>query len=122
MHIRFRKIIDWFCACTFLFSVTAPTIAHSYTSIDASNPLKMEICIADGSKRVIDVDSDTSGSIQDCPHCVAQSLPPLGLLGSLAFALPRSQAPYFNPYPVFRQTSFSLIKLPSHGPPHQFSI
>ena len=122
MHIRFRKIIDWFCACTFLFSVTAPSIAHSYTSIDAGNALKMEICVADGSKRVIDVDPDNSQPIQDCPHCVTQSLPPIGLLGDLAFPIPWIQRTHFNLYSIHLKTTFYWIKLPSRGPPHQSNV
>lgn len=88
-----------------------------YQSVDGSF-LTMELCAADGSKQVIDVDSEPSVTMSnDCPYCVVLSLAPLSLLTNLEFAIP--SLPILTPslYLESTKTLYAWVKLPSQGPP-----
>ena len=81
--------------------------------------LTMEICIADGGKLAIDLQTDGKSVVMlDCPYCVAQTPVVITFLTDLQFQVPISFVvipPFYlqSPKPLF-----AWVKLPSHAPPN----
>lgn len=114
----YRKILHCITALAILASAIAPSITQAISVAATGQGLVMEICVADGSKRVLDVQTDHQfEAMPDCPYCVAQTPLAIPLLIGLQFQVPDSQvlipALYFqSPKPLF-----AWVKHPSHAPP-----
>jgi len=123
MRFSHQKLIHWLCAITFLWSVFTPALAQAFEpSVDGSF-LTMELCVFDGSKQTINLDTEVPVTMSnDCPYCVAQSLAPLSLLTNLEFATPAT--PILTPglYLESTKTLFAWVKRPSQGPPSYHCI
>ncbi len=123
MQFPHQKLIHWLCVIAFSWSVITPSMAQAFSQSANGSFLTMELCVADGSKQVIDVDSEPSAAMSnDCPYCLAQSLDPLSLLTNLEFATPAT--PILTPslYLESAKTLFVWVKLPSQGPPSNLCI
>lgn len=118
MCFTHQKLIHWLCAIAFSWSVITPSLAQALWGPANGNFLAMELCVADASKQVIDLNTKEPSTISnDCPYCVAQSMAPPNLLTSLQFASPLT--PILTPslYLESAKTLFVWVKLPSQGPP-----
>jgi hypothetical protein len=118
MRFPHQKLIHWFCAIAFLWSVFTPSLAQAFLQSPNENFLTMELCVVDGSKQTIKLDTEAPVTMSnDCPYCLAQSLAPLSLLTNLEFATPST--PILTPslYLESAKTLFAWVKLPSQGPP-----
>ncbi len=83
----------------------------------------MELCVVDGSKQTINLETDKpTGILNDCPNCVAQSLALLKLLSNLEFAIPSAPPLIPSLYLESTKTLFVWVKLPSQGPPSKHRI
>ena len=93
-------------------------MAQAFSQSADGSFLTMELCVADGSKQVIDVDSEPSAAMpNDCPYCLAQSALPLNLLSNLQFANPLALILIPSLYLESTKTLYAWVKLPSQGPP-----
>ena len=118
MHFPHQKLIHWLCVIAFSWSVITPSMAQAFSQSADGSFLTMELCVADGSKQVIDVDSEPSAAISnDCPYCLAQSALPLNLLSNLQFANPLALILIPSLYLESTKTLYAWVKLPSQGPP-----
>ena len=118
-----KLVIHWFCALTFAFSTLAPAMSHALAASGAGTVLSMEICLADGSKQIFDLETEESARmLTDCPYCVAQSPVLPTLLTNLQFGIPKSF--FLTPTLSLEsaKTLFVWVKLPSQGPPAKNSI
>jgi hypothetical protein len=123
MRFSHQKLIHWLCAITFSWSIFTPSLAQAFFHSANTNFLTMELCVVDGSKQTINLDTEASATMSnDCPYCVAQSLAPLNLLTNLEFASPAT--PILTPslYLESTKTLFAWVKLPSQGPPSNHCI
>ena len=83
----------------------------------------MELCLVDGSKQTINLETEAPATMSyDCPYCVAQSLVPLGLLTNLEFGSPSTSILTPSLYLESAKTLFAWVKLPSQGPPSNHCI
>jgi hypothetical protein len=118
MQFHYQKLIHWLCAIAFLWSVITPAMAQAFSQSANGDFLTMELCLVDGSKQTINVDTEAPVAMSnDCPYCLAQSALPLNLLTNLEFATPAT--PILTPslYLESAKTLFVWVKLPSQGPP-----
>jgi hypothetical protein len=113
-----RKLIHYIAALTVAMSSLAPSISQAIAVASDAQGLTMEICIADGGKLAIDLQTDGKSAVMlDCPYCVAQTPVAIPLLGHLQFQAPIS---FVLIPPLYFQTPkplFAWVKLPSHAPP-----
>ena len=69
-----RKLIHCITALTVAMSSLAPSLSQAIAVAADAQGLTMEICIADGSKLAIDLQTDGKSEVMlDCPYCVAQT-------------------------------------------------
>ena len=109
-----RKLIHCITALTVAMSSLAPSISQAI-----AQGLTMEICIADGSKLAIDLQTDGKSEVMlDCPYCVAQTPLAIPLLTDLQFQAPISFVVIPPLYFQFPKPLFAWVKLPSHAPPN----
>jgi hypothetical protein len=118
MRFSHQKLIHWLCVISFSWSVFTPSLAQAFAQSADGRFLTMELCLVDGSKQTIDLNTEVPATMSnDCPYCVAQSFLPLSLLTHLQFATPST--PILTPslYLESAKTRFAWVKLPSQGPP-----
>jgi Protein of unknown function (DUF2946) len=118
MRFSHQKLVHWLCAIAFSWSVFTPSLAQAFFQSANENFLTMEVCVVDGSKQNINLDTEAPATMSnECPYCVAQVLAPLSLLTHLEFATPST--PILTPslYLESAKTLFAWVKLPSQGPP-----
>jgi hypothetical protein len=123
MQFHYQKLIHWLCAITFSWSVITPAMAQAFSQLANGDFLTMELCLVDGSKQTINVDTEAPVAMSnDCPYCLAQSALPLNLLTNLKFATPAT--PILTPslYLESAKTLFVWVKLPAQGPPSNHCI
>ncbi|BEI34051.1 hypothetical protein PHIN5_14190 [Polynucleobacter sp. HIN5] len=98
-------------------------MAQAFFHSANTNFLTMELCVVDGSKQTVNLDTEAPTTMaSDCPYCVVQSMAPLNLLTNLGFASPA--IPILTPslYLESPKTLFAWVKLPSQGPPSNYCI
>lgn len=118
MRFSHQKLIHWLCAITLSWSALTPSLAQAFTQSAGESFLTMELCVADGSKQTIDVDTEAPVAMSnDCPYCLAQSAFPLNLLSNLQFANPLALILIPSLYLESTKTLYAWVKLPSQGPP-----
>ena len=123
MRVSKQKLIHWLCAITFSWSIFTPTLAQAFFQSANGNFLTMELCVVDGSKQTIDLNTEVPTTMaSDCPYCVAQSIAPLNLLTNLEFGTPTTLVLIPSLYLESAKTLFALVKLPSQGPPSSHCI
>lgn len=123
MRFPHQKLIHLLCAIAFSWSVSTPSFAHAFFQSADGNFLTMELCLVDGSKQTINLNTEVpTTKSNNCPYCVAQSIVPLDLLTNLQFASPLT--PILTPslYLESANTLFAWVKLPSQGPPSNHCI
>ncbi len=123
MHFPHQKLIHWLCAIAFSWSIFTPSLAQAFFHSANTNFLTMELCVVDGSKQTVNLDTEAPTTMAgDCPYCVAQSMAPLNLLTNLGFASPA--IPILTPslYLESPKTLFAWVKLPSQGPPSNHCV
>ena len=113
-----RKLIHYITALTVAMSSLAPSISQAIAVASDAQGLTMEICIADGGKLAIDLQTDGKSAVMlDCPYCVAQTPVAIPLLGHLQFQAPISFVLIPSLYFQTPKPLFAWVKLPSHAPP-----
>jgi hypothetical protein len=118
MYFPDQKLIHWLCVIAFSWSVITPSMAQAFAQSADGSFLTMELCLVDGSKKTIHLDTDTSDAMSnDCPYCGVQSLASLSLLTHLQFATPSRSILTPSLYLESTKTLFTWVKLPSQGPP-----
>lgn len=123
MHLSHQKLIHWLCVIAFSWSVITPSMAQAFSQSANRDFLAMELCLVDGSKQTINLDTEAPVTMSNnCPYCLVQSLAPLSLLTNLEFATPAT--PILTPslYLESAKTLFEWVKLPSQGPPSNHCI
>ena len=119
MYFPYRKLIHWLSTLAFIFGALAPTMTHAVSMPTNGSALAMEICMADGTKQVLDLNTEdavTNASVE-CLYCLAQPLGLPSLLSNLQFASPSTHALIPNLFLESAKTLFAWVKLPSQGPP-----
>jgi len=90
-----RKLIHYITALTVAMSSLAPSISQAIAVASDAQGLTMEICIADGGKLAIDLQTDGKSAVMlDCPYCVAQTPVAIPLCYS-AIGAPSISGTYF---------------------------
>ncbi|CAN1528640.1 Protein of unknown function DUF2946 [Burkholderiaceae bacterium] len=114
----YRKILHCITALAILASAIAPSITQAISVVATGQGLVMEICVADGSKLALDVQTNNqSEAMPDCPYCVAQTPLAIPLLMGLQFQAPDSHVLIPLLYFQTPKPLFAWVKLPSHAPP-----
>ncbi len=114
----YRKILHCITALAILASAIAPSITQAISVATTGQGLVMEICVADGSKLALDVQTNNESEVMpDCPHCVAPTPLAIALLISREFQVPDSHVLIPPLYFQSPKPLFVWIKLPSHAPP-----
>jgi len=108
-----RKLIHCITALTVAMSSLAPSISQAIAVASDAQGLTMEICIADGSKLAIDLQTDGKSEVMlDCPYCVAQTPLAIPLLTDLQFQAPISFVVIPPLYFQSPKPLFAWVKLP----------
>ena len=114
-----RQLIHCITALTVAMGSLAPSISQAIAVASDAQGLTMEICIADGSKLAIDLQTDGKSEVMlDCPYCVAQTPLAIPLLTDLQFQAPISFVVIPPLYFQSPKPLFAWVKLPSHAPPN----
>ena len=114
----YRKTLHCITALAILASAIAPSITQAISVAATGQGLVMEICVADGSKLALDVQTNNqSEAMPDCPYCVAQTPLAIPLLMGLQFQAPDSHVLIPPLYFQSPKPLFAWVKLPSHAPP-----
>lgn len=123
MRFPHQKLIHWLSALAFAWSLFAPSLAHAFRVLADRDFLTMELCVADGSKQAISLDTDEPATTSDnCSYCVVQSELPAHLLTNLQFAIPLRPIPTPSLYLESAKKLFAGVKLPAQGPPSNHCI
>ena len=97
MKLRKNHLIHWLAAFAIAMSALAPAVSQAVSLAKYGQGFAMEVCSTDGTKLMIDVQTDeqeVADQMQPCPYCVAQS----------------SITPAFNTHLSFEApTSFALL-------------
>lgn len=123
MRFSHQKLVHWLCAIAFSWSIFTPSLAQAFFQSANKNFLTMELCVVDGSKQTVNLDTEVPTPMSsDCPYCVAQSMAPLNLLTNLEFANPATAILTPSLYLESPKNLFAWVKLPSRGPPSNHCI
>ncbi|NCV77981.1 MAG: hypothetical protein EBW18_02850 [Burkholderiaceae bacterium] len=89
MYFPYQKLIHWLTTLAFIFGALAPTMTHAVSMPTNGSTLVMEVCMADGTKQVLDLNTEDAITLTsvDCLYCVAQAVGLPNLLSNLQFAM-----------------------------------
>jgi hypothetical protein len=122
MNSRKNHLVHWIAAIAIAMSALAPAMSQAVSLAKHGQGFSMEICVADGSKMLIDVQGDgkdLAEQVQPCPFCIAQSSITPAFNTNLKFQAPQTFA--FLPQ-LFYQSPKPLVVWvtpPSAAPPAQ---
>jgi hypothetical protein len=74
MNFRKNRLIHWIAALAIAMSALAPAVSQAVSLAKHGQGFAMEICAADGTKSLMNVQhderTDLADSMQPCPYCV----------------------------------------------------
>ena len=74
MNFRKNRLIHWIAALAIAMSALAPAVSQAVSLAKHGQGFAMEICAADGTKSLLNVQdderTDLEDSMQPCPYCV----------------------------------------------------
>ena len=122
MKLRKNHLIHWLAAFAIAMSALAPAVSQAVSLAKYGQGFAMEVCSTDGTKLMIDVQTDeqeVADQMQPCPYCVAQSSVTPAFNTHLSFEAPNSFALlpklfYQSPKPLA-----VWVTPPSAAPPAQ---
>ncbi|MEY3390810.1 MAG: hypothetical protein RL350_1072 [Pseudomonadota bacterium] len=87
MYFPYQKLIHWLTTLAFIFGALAPTMTHAVSMPTNGSTLVMEVCMADGTKQVLDLNTEDAITLTsvDCLYCVAQAVGLPNLLSNQPF-------------------------------------
>ena len=115
MNSRKNRLIHWIAALAIAMSALAPAVSQAVSLAKHGQGFVMEICAADGTKSLMNVQdderTDLADSIQPCPYCVThddlaiafntnlniQSAQGFALFPKLFYQSPKPLAVWFAP-------------------------
>ena len=96
MNFRKNRFIHWIAALAVAMSALAPSISQAVSLAKHGQGFVMEICAADGTKSLMDVQNDErtdlADSIQPCPYCIAHAAIAPAFNTNLTFQAPQTLA------------------------------
>ncbi len=117
---RPSQLIHWIAAASILMSAIAPAVSQAVSVAQNGQGFAMEVCSADGTKTLINVQSEEQADraeAQSCPYCLVQAVIPPAFETQLQFQDPQQFA--FFPA-LFYQSPKPLavwVMPPSAAPP-----